>query len=264
MRKTFLFFFGLFALSLCLFGRIISLHFAQDDFFHLKVSQLDVNNSFVNLISFRPFAERGGIYFYRPLFRELLFNIYFKVFGLNPLPFRILQFAVFFANLVLAYLVSFKVTKSKFISMFSAFFVSFAVANIGILSYLNGGIQMAGMTMMALLSILFYLDYLKNGAINRFLLTIVFFILALASHEIALVLPLMYLSLFLFKNGLTFKKCCLGVKKNILFFVIALAFFLAEVLVIGLPAGEQQYGLDFSIFRLLNSYFWYGLWSIGA
>lgn len=255
----------IFCVTIFIYGKYLFLYFSQDDFFHLKVTQTDGSlKAFLNLFSFKPLAERGGMtYFYRPIFREAIYNIYYKAFGLNALPFRITQFIVHFANIILTYLVLVRITKNKSIAFFGAFFVGLAAANIGILSYLAGGIQISGMLMFGLISILFYDRFLTGKKFLDKFLSFLFFLFAIASHEIAATIPLIHMALFISKKGFNVKTLMRAIKGNLLSLGVVILFLYLEVFVIGLPTSEQHYGINFSLFKLLNSYFWYFVWSLG-
>ncbi len=237
--------------------------FSQDDFFHLKLGQLSINNNVLDIFSFRSFNDRGGVYFYRPIFRELLYKYFYQIFGFNSFPFRILQFLILFLNSFLIYFIQIKLTKSKFISIFSSFFSLFAVANIGVLSYLAGGIQVSGMVFFSLLSIIFYLKYLEKESFLKFFIFVIFNILALCSHEISVSLPLIYLLIYIYVRGFTKENIIKSLKLNFFSFSLSISLLAAEIFVIGLPLNEAQYGISLSLTKILNSYFWYGLWSLG-
>src|SRR3990167_637405 len=126
---------------LLFYGFVLNLYFAQDDFFHLKVSQTTGTlKEFVNLFSFRSFSERGGIYFYRPIFREGLFNIFYRGFGLNPLPFRFLHLVIHILNTVLVFKLIRLLTKNERVSVVGSLVFGISAANVGVLTYLAGGI----------------------------------------------------------------------------------------------------------------------------
>jgi hypothetical protein len=113
-----------------LFLPALSTYFAQDDFFHLKASLTDGSfRSFIRLFGIYRFEERGYA-FYRPIFREGLYNIFYNLFGLNPLPFRILLFSIHFINIYLVYTLINKLLKNQQIAIFSSFFFGIRAANV--------------------------------------------------------------------------------------------------------------------------------------
>lgn len=257
------FFAVVFGLVFILYRPLFSLYFSQDDFFHLRLSQTDGKlNGFLNLFSFRSFEARGGIYFYRPIFRESLFNIYYSLWGLEALPFRITQIFIHFINIFLTFIFIKKLTKSRTSASVASFFFALSSANVGVLYYLAGGIQASGATLFILLGIISFLEYLEKGKTKFYLLALVFFGLSLASHEIAAFFPVLLVGVTCLKTK-TSKKNITHFFKYWPFFVLLFVYLYLDFSVIGLPTGETQYGFNFSPFRILNSYFWYFAWSLG-
>lgn len=239
---------------------IFNLYFSQDDFFHLRISWTDENSAgLIRFFSFRPYSATG-IYFYRPIFREFLFSIYSNFFGLNAFPFRITQILIHSLNTILTYFLVYKISRSKIISNIAALFFAISATNIGVLSYLAGGIQASGMTMFALLTLIFFWKFLELGRVKFGIFSFSFYLFSLASHELAMTLPFIMMSLLIFKKGFEVKNI---VAKLLPFFIASLILLLLEVFFIGLPIGEKQYGFSFSPARILNSYVWYFIWSLG-
>lgn len=244
----------IFTATLFIFYPALTTYFSQDDFFHFKVSQTDGSLSgFANLFGFHPFEERK-IAFYRPITRELPFNLSYRFFGLNPLPLRVLSFALVFGDIYMTYLLISKLFGNKTIGWFSAFFVGISSANTASLYYLAGGIQTIGATFFMLLCLLLF-DRHKVWSFAAFLL-------ALGSEEQAAVLPLLLGGLLFTKYPIkvAFKKAIATLLPHILI-VIALA--LADYFLIGMSHGEAQYGLNFSFKRMVNTLSWYTAWALG-
>lgn len=238
--------------TIVFYGFVANLYFAQDDFFHTKVSQTDGSlKEFMNLFSFRSFDERGGIYFYRPIFREGLFNVFYRNFGLNPVPYRLAQLLIHLINIVLVYKTIFLVTKKITISLVASLVFGISAANVGVLTYLAGGIQASGMTMFLLISLI---NYSKSK-----MLAFLFFLLALASHELATTFPAILVGLAWLRRQLN-RKFLISL---IPYSVVIVLYLILQVKMIGLPVGEQEYKLSFSISRTLNSFVWYFVWSLG-
>lgn len=173
---------------LILYYPALSTYFSQDDFFHFKVSLTDGSfGQFVNLFNFHSFSEKG-IAFYRPIFREGLFNIFYSLFGLNPYPFRILQFLILFLNSILAYYLISNFFRNRYLSFFVAFFYAICSAQVSPLYYLAGGIQVLGATTFLLLTLLLSLKHSPFSFVT--------FLLALGSHELAAITPFLISALF--------------------------------------------------------------------
>lgn len=228
-------------------------YFSQDDFFHFKVSLTDGSAfQFINLFGFHPFTERG-IAFYRPIFREGLFNIFYTFFGLNSLPFRVLQFSLLFLNSALAYYLIYKLLKNKNLSLFVAFFYTVCAAQVAPLYYLAGGIQVLGVTSFLLLTLILILKHSPFSFVT--------FILALASHELASVIPFLILALFFIRYPIN--TALRKIWQVIPFFIILLTYSYLETSKIGFSTAEKQYQIVFNAKTMLNSYMWYTGWALG-
>ena len=253
MQRKILSFLIIFITVLFLYYPAIFTYFSQDDFFHFKVSLTDGSiHQFINLFGFHPFSERG-IAFYRPIFREGLFNIFYSLFDLNPYPFRILQFLLLFLNSFLAYHLITKFFNNKYLSFFVAFFYAVSPAQVSPLYYLAGGIQVLGATTFLLLTLL--LTY-KNLFLSFFI-----FLLALASHELTSIAPFLITVLLFIRYP--FKKALRGVWKVLPFFIVLFIYLYLEITKIGFSASEKQYQVIFSLKTILNSYMWYAGWALG-
>lgn len=225
-----------------------------------KVSQTDGTlGGFLNLFAIHSFSERG-IAFYRPIFREALHNIYFGIFGLNHIPFRILMFLIHFINITLVYILVNKILKSQAIAFFATFFFGITAANVALLYYLAGGIEAGGATMFALLTLILYRNYLQNKKLKNLLFCFLTFLLAIFSHEIVAAIGGVLLIMLI----------CSPVKKSLNKLTTLLPFFLAttlllyiDLVVIGLSPGEKQYQFIFNIKPILNSAAWYCGWALG-
>lgn len=206
---------------------------------------------FIKLLGIHPFAERG-IAFYRPLFREVLHNIYFNFFGLNHVPFRILLMGVHFLNISLVFFLIRKIFKKKSLSFFVSLFFGISSANVATLYYIPGGIESSGAMALAMLSFIFYLKFLENGKQKIRLLSFFLFALALASHEIIIAAPLV-MAAYRPKNLL----------KLWPFFALAAALLYVDIFKIGLSPAEEQYRAIFDPKKILHSFAWYAAWAFG-
>lgn len=250
----------IFTITFLLYHPTLSIYFSQDDFFHFTVSQTDGSlRQFFNLFGFHSFEERG-IAFYRPIFREGLYNVFYSIFGLNHLPFRVLSLIIHLINIGLVYILMQKIFKKQKLSLFVSFFFAITASNVALLYYLAGGIQALGITMFLILSLVFYIDYLKNRDSKFKVFSFLTFLLALGSHELALVIPLLL-------TGLVFvympRKMLANIWQLWPFFVVTVLYLYLEITKIGFPQTEQQYRIVFDIKTILNSLAWYSGWAIG-
>ena len=254
MFKKILPFLIIYLVVIILYYPVLSTYFSNDDFFHFKVSITDGSlGSFIKLFGFYPFDSRG-IAFYRPLFREVLYNAFYHLFGLSAFPFRILQFLIHFINIYLVFKFVQKIYKNKIVSFFSSLFFGICTANVASFYYLAGGIQAQGATMFILLTLLLFDNFR--------ILSFITFLAAISSHEQAALTPVLLAGLILLKYK--FKN---AVKKIIglwpYFAVVSIYIFL-NIKIIGYSSGETQYRLIFNPKTTINTLAWYGGWALGA
>lgn len=250
----------IFLVVFLLYYQTLSVYFSQDDFFMFKVSQSNGTlGGFLNLLAIHPFAERG-LAFYRPIFREALHNIYFLVFGLNPLFFRILLLLIHFTNIFLVYTFVKQIFKNAILAFFVAFFFGITAANVSLLYYLAGGIEAGGATMFALITLILYQKYLFNNKFKFFILSFFTFLLAIFSHEIVISISAVMLILFLTSTA---KRTFHRMIHLLPFFLATAILIYIDLVKIGLSPGESQYHFMFNIKSVFNSITWYSLWALG-
>lgn len=226
-----------------------------------KISLTDGSlGQFLNLFGIHSFSERG-IAFYRPIFREGFHNIYFSIFGLNHLPFRIFLFVIHFINISLVYTLVDKIFLKKSLAFFAAFFFAIGASNVSLLYYLAGGIEASGAVMFALLTILFYQKYLIKEQLKFRIFSFIFFLFSLASHEIIIMVPFIIIGLILLLNPV--KKSFFKIIKLYPYFFVLLIYLLIDFFKIGFSSGEQQYHFIFNFKTILNSFAWYSAWAFG-
>lgn len=225
-----------------------------------KVSQTDGTfNGFLKLFAIEPFSERG-IAFYRPIFREALHNIYFAIFGLKAIPFRILVLTIHLINITLCYILVKKIFKDNLLAFWSAFFFGTASANSALLYYLAGGIEAGGATMFALSSLILFWLYLQNRQKRFYALSFTAFLLAIFSHEIVAAVGGVMFLMFLFSGR---KVSLNSLKLFIPFILTTSALLYIDLVIIGLSPGETQYEFIFNLKTITNSLSWYFLWAFG-
>lgn len=248
MARAVLIFSFIFLIVAFVYYPVLFTYFSHDDFFHFKVSQTNGTvGGFLNLFGFHPFGERE-IAFYRPVFREGLFNIFYSLFGLNALPFRVLSLLIHGINILLVYILMQKLFNKRKLALFVAFFFGLSAGNVGSLYYLAGGIQSLGATMFILLSVILFLN-------RKVLFSFLTFLLALGSHELSAFIPLVFLGFSLINR-----------RPAILlwpFFTALLIFIYLDFSVIGFSSTEQQYKATFSPKAIFNSLAWYISWAFG-
>lgn len=203
--------------------------------------------SLVRFFGFHSFESRG-IAFYRPLFREITYNLSYGLWGLNPIPLRILSMILHFSNVVLIFALVKKIFKSEKTAYLTAFLFSISAANVGAIYYLAGGLQAQGAALFVFCTLLLF----PKHKILAFLT----FIFSLMSHEIAVVTPVLLTGYMILNRDFKFKYL-------LPYFVTILLYFYGDYAVIGFSKNEIQYKPTFNPKTLLNSISWYSLWAFG-
>lgn len=237
---------------------MLTIYFAQDDFFHFKVSLTDGSfKQFLNLFAFYP-SEEKYIAYYRPIFREVLFNILYNLFGLNHIPYRVLHFIIHFINIYLVYTLTQKIFQKKQIAFFVSFFFGISSAHIGTLYW---GIQILGVTMLIISTLILFIKFLETYK-NKFLISsFLTFLLALGSHELAAVTPILLVGLIFIY--LPSKSVKINIFRLLPFFLIVIPYVYLDITKTGYSSKDLQYSPVINLKTTLNTFTWYSGWSLG-
>ncbi len=169
------------------------------------------------------------------------------------MPYYLFVLVVFGLSLYLVYLLTQKISRDGRLALLTLFFYGFSATNFTRIYFLSA-FQEIVMVVFVLLACLFYL---KNKSLKNILFSLLFFVLALASKETAVVLP----GILLLADWLRGEK--IRLKKIFPYILILAPYLCLRLLIFGGAAGES-YLWDFSPKRALNTLFWYILWSFGA
>jgi len=237
-------------LSFLIFSPDFFNFFSSDDWFHLQISQIGNFRDFLGFFSFSP--NQYSAAFYRPLSTQVFFFVFQKLFGLNAWPYYLFVFLVFGFSLWLVYRLAKAIFKNEKQSLLALVFYSLSVTHFTRLYFLSA-FQEILMTTFVLLAIL---SYLRKPSWKTNLLTALFFVLALLSKETAIVLPLILVLIDWLKGRFRFKRL-------IPLLVIILPYLYLRFFHFG-QIGGDSYLWNFSLKKLFNTFFWYGLWSFGT
>ncbi len=249
-------FFLICLVSFLLFFPSITTYFSHDDFFHLKISQV---NNIGDVIKFFDLTRTSqGFGFYRPLTTQIFYSISY-LFNINPLPLHFISFALFFAVLYLVFKVTQVMLNDNRIALISTFLYAISSTHFGHLYYL-GAFQELGLALFFMLGILFFVKYLKQGSMKYGFLIIFCFVAALLSKESAVMFTPTLVLVYLFiksKNNISVSRKNLFTVflLNLLILAIYLYFHIFHY---GLAKGDS-YVWDFSP-RIFNAVFWYLSW----
>lgn len=231
--------------------------FSQDDFFHFRVI---MDKKFTDIPSFFLTLNRDYA-FYRPLSRETLNLILYKSFGLNSIVFHFINILIIFINGFLLFVFVRNISSNSKVGVFSLIIYSFNSIHSIELYYLSS-VQTLLVTTFILGSLIFYIKFLKKYSLKYKLLSILFFIAAVLSHEFGLILFFFLPTLEIYNKkklkDIKFNKILLNLFPFIVIFLVRL------ILQLGIPVDSQTaYKPVFSLWSLLNTFLWYLLWING-
>lgn len=240
MHKFFIF---LFFLIVILNFNPINSYFSQDDFFHFRA---ELGKSVTEIPTFFTSNDfESG--FYRPLSRETYNLLMYKAFGLNPLPFHIVNLLLIFLIAFLTYKLVKKTTGNKQVAVFAIIIYSISAIHAIELYYLA--------SVQTLLAAVF-----MSGSINLYIekkkfLSIILFVAALTCHDMAIILPMIILMVDFLKSE-KLKRVFLNLLP---FGAISLVYLVFASTLFSLPS-QAVYHPIFSVKSVLNSLGWYLLW----
>lgn len=229
-------------------------YFHEDDFIDLALSQ-----NFQQVVnSFNIFSPYPDFPFYRPIPTQLYFFITRSLFGLEPLGYHFLNFALFCLVVVSVYTLIKKITVNELAAFFGS--IIFALnsthfAGLNAPSYAHEFF----LVLFACLTTIFFLDYLEKKRIPMFLASLAAFVLALMSKETAVVLPVL-----LGITGLFLKKEKLSdlLKLSVPFLGVTLIYLFGHFVYYGLPQSES-YKLILGKSNL-TVLVWYFFWALSS
>lgn len=235
----------IFLLPLLIYLPSLQNYFSADDWFHLRLAQINHITDFFNFFSFIPNNQSAS--FYRPLPTQVFFFVFQRLFGLTVWPYHLFVLLSFSYSLHLLYRFAVRELKSPHLAQISVFIYALSVTNFTRLYFLSAFQEIS----LVIFSLLCLLNFPKSV-----FKTLLFFILALLSKETAVVIPLLLL-LFNLKYF----------KKNLLSFLpfgLILSIYLYLRLALFGSAIGDSYLWNFSPVKAANTFMWYLLWSFGA
>lgn len=240
-------------LSFLLFKDSIFSYFSQDDFYHLRTI-MDKNISDMPLFFI---TQQEGQTFYRPLSREIFNLLMYKTFGLNSLIFHLVNFFLILLIGYLVFVIIYRISKNKFLALLTFLIYLLSPIHSVELYYLSS-VQQLLATIFLLISILSFLKC--EQSVKYFFLSLLFYILALFSHSMSVMFPVIIITIDIFLNRKNFFK-----KQNL---IIIFAFIFIDLLyltgssIVNLP-DQLPYEPSFLPNKIANTFFWYSSWSFG-
>ncbi len=226
-----------------------SSYFFQDDWFSLRISQVNTFADFGKM-----FLPRSDVIYYRPIGMQLPYFFLQNFFGLNPLPFHILTFITHLVNILLVYFLVKLLTGKKFASLFAAFLYGTSLVHYTPFFWSATYAFVLGPTAFFLTYICF-LIFLRKKKKKYLAFSLISFTLGLLTNEIIIVLPLIFLlQILIFEKN---KKTLVYLTPYIL---LGLTLFLIRLVIYPPPlTGSYHIGFGKYLFNNLEGYL---LWSL--
>lgn len=237
--------------ALLIFSPSLKYYFFQDDWFVLN--RLD----YENIKSF--FLFRNDVIYYRPVGMQLFFLISNKIFGLNSFAFHSVSFLFHLLNTVLISSIVFKVFKNRLAALSGSFIYAVAAFHYMSLSWLALTWNVIG-AFFVLSAIFFYLTYINNKKNFSLAVILITYMLAFASTEFAIVLPIILplISIFYFERSLK-EILRRDLILNLLTLSIAFLHLIARFIIFPIST-TAEYSFNFSPINFTKTLFWYLLW----
>jgi len=233
-------------LSVIIFSASLHFYFFQDDWFVLNWVESQ------NFLSF--FNFRTDIIYWRPLSMPILFFMAHKLFSLNAFAFHLVSFGLFSILTLTIYKLTMAIFNDKKIALISAMLYATSPIHFISLSWFSTTSYIVGPIFEAL-SIISFISFSKNKNISFYALSILFFLLGIASSEFALVLPFVIITYCFFYG----KK--INYKLFLPFFTVNIAYLILRFIIFPIPAkGDYALSLDLA---QVNNFVWYLIWSLG-
>ncbi len=244
-----LFFTALVVYVLFVFRNAFSINFFQDDFFFLKISNVKNIVDFLNFYS--PFRQ----YSYKPLAGETFYFI-IHLLSNNVILGHLIVFVTYFIGLMFLYQIIKLLMKNDLLAKLSVFFYAISFIHVFQLYWFATFQEIAIFTFLV---VSFY-TFLRN----KYLLSVIFFILACLCKETAvLYAPFLVLYVIIANRGKL-----MNVKKQFIPLVIILAvtllFWLMYRYSLSFVTQLDNYKMVWNPRLLLNNGMWYFLWAWGA
>jgi len=240
-RHTFhIAFIASFIISLFIYKDSFSSYFFQDDWFSFIISRADSIGDLVNF-----FKPRNDVIYYRPLGIQIPFFLMQTIFGLSPLPYRLLTWGTLLAASVLVYMIIDDTLQHKVAALYAAFlYATSAVHYIPMYWFATFAFVLG--PLLIFLSIWFFHKHT--------IYSILFHMAALLTFEIALVTPILLIL------TATLKRKKVSIMPLLPFVILSVSYIVFRMLLNPVPTrGDYQLVFDASV---LNNLRGYALWSL--
>ncbi len=169
----------------------LSGQFVWDDIVYQEFFSKNIKSFFDLFEIFKIPNPVGPKFYYRP-FALLTYGLDYMIYGSNPIGYHLTALFFHLLNVVLVYLISERVIKDRWVSILSAILFSVHPVHSEAVSWISARMDLVA-TFFTLVSFYSYIKYIDNKRFSNLILTLIFFIFALFSKEISIILIFVYL-----------------------------------------------------------------------
>jgi len=232
------------AFTFFLFLPAFKSYFFQDDWFSFSISQASTIQDFLNF-----FIPRSDVIYYRPLGMQIPFFLVRKLFGINPLPFKVATLLAHFLNGYIVYLLFIKLLNKRLLGLVASF-LYLTSATHQIIFYWSA-------TFAFILAPTFYFGSFLFFAKRRNLISFGLFCLGLLINELLITIPII-LTLWSW-----FEERQIRIRHLIHYWFVLGIYLVARFVVFGLPeGGNYSFSLNLKqpVITLRNFTLWVFNW----
>ena len=211
------------------------------------------------------FFSTPYVYMYQPL-TLTVYSLEYFLFGLNPATFHLASLLFHLLNILLVYVLIFRLTAKTGIAFITSILFAIHPLNVESVAWISATSNLLT-TVFSLLAINSYLFYVKSGKSKWIILSFFVFTVAILFKVSAIVLPILLLLIYYFTNGKIEKKQLI---ETIPFFLVSLIFGSLALYISGSGSVEYSIRPEYSIvenmllvFYSLDFYIVKFLWPTG-
>lgn len=238
-------------LAFILFAPSLTTFFTHDDFFVMVISKAENIKDFVNFFVISPM----GWGLYRPISTQVFYYLSNLLLNMNPISMHAVLYLLFGIIIILVYKIAHYLTENSKVSLIATFLYATSASHFGQLYFISTQEMWVGI--FYFLSVWLYCKYLSGKSKINYLLSIISFVFALLSKEVALTLPFVLLLISIYKDKIVFRRL---IVELIPFGIIVTGYLFFRVFHFGFTSGDS-YVWDYSL-RVFNTIVWYFLWAI--
>jgi hypothetical protein len=148
----------------------------------------------------RGFITVDPTLWYRPLAQRTVVSVLYPLFGLNPIPYRVVSFILFFACTVAVFVVTERLTRSRRAAWLATLFFAPHVTH-AFATYDSAFVPELAYTLFYVGSVIAWISWLRERKRSAWIASVVFLVGSLLSKETAVALPFTLAAVWIFSPG---------------------------------------------------------------